>query len=90
MPDDLREGIERAAFQHGRTLTTEINLRLRASLQAAASTSAPAVYGAPPPPQAITTSEPVSCDLSATDRAMLEVFRRMPPEKQLALLSLFR
>lgn len=28
--------------------------------------------------------------LSEIDRAMLGVFRRMPPEKQLALLSLFR
>lgn len=97
MPDDTRLAIERAAFVAGRTVTAEINQRLKASLRA---DTAPDNYPAGP----LTTGIAVVHDsgpgthkdkspadpLSETDRAMLAVFRRLPVDKQLALLSLFK
>lgn len=91
MPDDVRSAIERAAFTHGRTVTAEINLRLRSSLEEEGKRGA--AYPAAQHVQALTTAEHDSANgvvLSATDHAMLDVFHRLPPEKQLALLSLFR
>lgn len=97
MPDDVRAAIERAAFVSGRTLTAEINMRLEASLRAEAETQTQtakplASYTAPNTPTVLHTANdkgPAST-LSGTDQAMLDVFRALPPEKQLALLSLFR
>nr|WP_255594681.1 Arc family DNA-binding protein [Acidovorax sp. sif1233] len=94
MPEDVRVAIERAAFSHGRTVTAEINLRLKASLEkSGGATQSPNVYAgtswAPPVIPSGNEKDPAST-LSGTDQAMLEVFRGLPPEKQLALLSLFR
>ncbi len=95
MPEDVRIAIERAAFVNGRTVTAEINLRLKATIKAetaAQAPSGPASYNAPNTPTVLHTANdkgPAST-LSGTDQAMLEVFRGLPPEKQLALLSLFR
>lgn len=96
MPEDLRLAIERAAFVNGRTVTAEINLRLKATLQAEAA-QAPSErkgnsYAPSNAPTVLHTANdngPAS-DLAGTEKAMLDVFRAMPPEKQLALLSLFR
>lgn len=96
MPEDVRVAIERAAFVNGRTVTAEINLRLKSTLQAE-TTQAPSerkgnAYALPNAPTVLHTANdngPTS-DLTGTDKAMLDVFRAMPPEKQLALLSLFR
>lgn len=101
MPDDVRTGVERAAFTHGRTVTAEINQRLRASLAADAYPHGEKTDIDHFRPKAGAVSEPLDNmvylsatdnqrPLSETDLAMLEVFRRMPPEKQLALLSLFK
>ncbi len=95
---DLKGRLQREAFINGRKLTGEINQRLEASLKAdaapapAAPPSGPASYSAPNTPTVLHTANdkgPAST-LSGTDQAMLEVFRGLPPEKQLALLSLFR
>lgn len=92
MPDDVRQAIERAAEASSRTVTAEINLRLRASLaadEAAQATGNP--YTRPNAPTvALTNDHGPAGALADTDRAMLEIFRKMPVEKQLALLSLFR
>ena len=97
MPDETRVAIERAAFIAGRTVTAEINLRLKASLRGATTLPNYALDNAPTVHSTAhtTVSEPGAQTkgpvdpISETDRAMLGVFRRLPVEKQLALLSLF-
>ena len=88
--------LQRASVINGVTLTAEINLRLRESLK-------PKAYPATDPTPPLTTDgkpSPVQAhyqqpnakgpaNLSETDQAMLDIFRRMPAQKQLALLSLF-
>lgn len=114
MKDDLRLALDRAAFANGRTLTAEINTRLRDSLKLPAPGIAPAPSHPTPLHAAQTNSnnamgntnvtvnstahEPAPYGASAapaqplhgTESAMLAIFRNMPPDKQLALLSLFR
>ena len=106
MEIELKAALQRQATLHGRTLTGEINLRLRESLKDQP-TPAPGIAPAPTkgkalPPSyleahhvtvgTIERSGPgdISLALSPTDHAMLHVFRALPVEKQLALLSLFR
>ena len=95
---DVRAELVRIAFVNGRSLSKEIAVRIEASLKAdaapapAAPPTGPASYSAPNTPTVLHTANdkgPAST-LSGTDQAMLEVFRGLPPEKQLALLSLFR
>ena len=80
MPVDLKGRLQREAFVNGRKLTGEVNVRLEKSLEQ----TKPALV------TVLQTNEkgPASA-LSDTDRAMLEVFRKLPPKRQLALLSLF-
>lgn len=92
---DVRAELVRLAFVNGRSLSKEIAMRLEASLKAEGSSttsSRPSTYSAPNTPTVLHTANdkgPAST-LSGTDQAMLDVFRALPPEKQLALLSLFR
>lgn len=74
MPDKLRYALNREATIHGRTVTSEINMRLQASLHTAQKSDV--------------DSHAQASMLSALDRQMLEAFRAMPAEKQLALLAL--
>ena len=77
MPDELREQVERAAKENGRSLNAEICERLRESLS---------------PRVVHVTGEGVPIAYiqeSPAEAQMLRLFRRMPAEKQLALLSLF-
>jgi hypothetical protein len=93
MPEDVRVAIERAAFVNGRTVTAEINLRLKSTLLAEwGEVPANGNTYAPSPPTVLHTGSgsDTAGALTVTDKAMLEVFRRLPPEKQLALLSLFK
>jgi len=79
MPAEVREMVKREAKLNGRSLNAEIVDRLRANLDPPRrkSGSCPAVL--PRDVSVITDAE----------RAMLAVVRKLPPEKQLALLSLF-
>ena len=90
---DMRAELVRLAYVNGRSLSKEIAVRLETSLKNEGATQPrPATYSAAPAPTVLHTANdngPAST-LSGTDQAMLEVFRRLPPEKQLALLSLFR
>ena len=99
---DLREELVRLAAFNNRSLTKEIADRLKNSLPARGPTmqkflardlndDLPASYTAEHTAAAIAINDkgPASA-LSDTDRAMLQVFRAMPVEKQLALLSLFK
>jgi hypothetical protein len=105
LPADMREALMRYADEHDRSLSNEITIRLRVSLAAHGTTlqgilarEAFPAAGIAPAPQ--TTQHPVPSylpndkspanALTDIDRAMLAVFRAMPPEKQLALLSLFK
>lgn len=95
MPEDVRVGIERAAFVNGRTVTAEINMRLKSTLLVEWGEVPASGKGntyAPSAPTVLHTGgdSNMASDLTVTDKAMLEVFRRLPPEKQLALLSLFK
>lgn len=95
MPEETRVAIERAAFVNGRTVTAEINLRLKATLLAEPktpkTTHTGTSYSVGHVPTVLHTNDNGPAhSLSGIDQAMLDVFRRLPAEKQLALLSLFR
>lgn len=104
LPTDLKSELQREANYQGRKLTQEINIRLRESLNRHAyapslKPPAPGIAPAPqpthpPPPNTLHDENPLFSrmpgHLQGTEAAMLAVFRAMPPEKQLALLSLFR
>jgi hypothetical protein len=93
LPDELRTAVERAAFASGRTVTGEINRRLQQTFDA----EAPALpaggsrYDTTPLVTVLHTNEKSPAGaLSNIDQAILEEFRRLTPEKQLALLSLLK
>lgn len=92
MSHEQKAALQREATIHGRSLTAEINMRIKASFKA----DLPPSYTTPAAATVHTTlHEPraqtkgPADPLTETDRAMLAIFRRMPVEKQLALLSLF-
>lgn len=96
MTSELKAQLQRESVVQGRSLTAEIVSRLRASIKHDSEIRSEMVGG----------SVPYSIDAPATvvhandngpapaltdiDRAMLVIFHNLPPEKQLALLSLFR
>lgn len=98
MTIEQKEQLQQAAHLNGRTLTGEINARLQISLSA----HGPTLQGilareafAKPVEQPTHKVEQERASygngtISDLDRAMLSVFRAMPVEKQLALLSLFK
>lgn len=92
---ELKNKLMREATINGRTLHAEILLRLQQSIQGVQ--HLPATYTEASAATAHTTLHDVGTQtkspadlLTELDRAMLGVFRRMPVEKQLALLSLFK
>lgn len=91
LPTELKAELMRQAARNGRRITAEINWRLKRSLEAATDQPAPNPYTAPNTPTvAFTNDNGPAGAISDTDRAMLEIFRKLPVDKQLALLSLFR
>ncbi len=106
MHPDLRVALMRLAKINGRSLSKEIETRLRESLdREAEETVAGATAGnkkanalqinyAPvghiTPANAETPNLNNRLVLTPSDHAMLEIFRGMPYDKQLALLSLFK
>lgn len=87
LPSGLKTALQREAFANGRTLTAEVNYRLQRSLEESQHASSFTAHIQP-----ASGHEPLEngLQLSATDHAMLDVFHKMPVEKQLALLSLFK
>lgn len=81
MQDDLKDALIREAKFNGRSLNAEIVDRLRKSIE--------------PPIRLVSGNNVEQVQSSYTpeitdiERKLLTVFRRLPPEKQLALLSLF-
>lgn len=96
LPPDVRFALVREATINGRSLSKEISIRLQESLKAktypATVAQPPLTTDGKPPPAAAQFQQPNAkgpANLSETDQAMLDIFRRMPAQKQLALLSLF-
>lgn len=83
MPADLKERIDREARINGRSLNTEIVTRLKGSLDATGKLPKSA-YAAEQ------TQGAYAQELNDVERQLLNIFRRMPVDKQLALLSLFK
>lgn len=81
IPPELKDRLQNIASLNGRSLNSEITHRLNAS------------FGAPEQAE-YKVRDLKNPDylpaLSDADRQILAVFRRLPVEKQLALLSLFK
>lgn len=96
LPADLKAMLMREAAANGRRITAEVNIRLKESLDrtgvqpGAVPGLIPKSYRERPKSTAVHTEEAGAEDLTDMERAVLAVFRRLPPEKQLALLSLFK
>jgi hypothetical protein len=78
---ELRHALAREAAINGRSLHGEIVQRLRNSLAPDAGSAGRHEAG---------ESRPAYAELADGERALLTIFRKMSPEKQLALLSLFK
>lgn len=94
LPARLKAALLKEAAKNGRRITAEINIRLEESFNPGTpSDTTPKVttYAKAGPVKALTTGEPTAdATVSDLDAAMLKLFRNMPVEKQLALLSLFK
>lgn len=87
LPIELKHELQKVAMANRRAVTAEINLRLEESLkQSAAAVGYPTLGRA----TVVHTEEGRPVELTDHQRSMLVVFDRLPPEKQLALLSLFK
>jgi len=80
MPPELKDKVSREAKINGRSLNAEVVDRLKKSLAPIRTESGPKLE-----------QNGSSCtpEITDTERQLLTIFRRLPPEKQLALLSLF-
>lgn len=84
MPSELKELLEREAKINSRSLNAEVIDRLKKSTERQTTTGS-ANYVASP-----SANYDYANALSDSERQFLGIFRRLPVEKQLALLSLFR
>lgn len=91
LPSELKADLMRQAAINGRRITTEINMRLRDSLKPQAPPAGPMLYAVGATPSAGRVEEkPRDLRNSELEEAILAVIRGMPPEKQLAFLTLFK
>lgn len=81
MQDELKEKLTREAKINGRSLNAEIVDRLKKSIEP------PIRLVGDNKVEQVQSSYPP--EITDIERKLLTVFRRLPPEKQLALLSLF-
>jgi Arc-like DNA binding dprotein len=86
LPAELKAQLQREAFSQNRSLTAEVVRRLNESFASHKPVEAP-LHGAH---RAEEPRRDYGSKLSDSEAAMLAVFKKMPPEKQLALLSLFK
>lgn len=101
LPTELKAALTKSAYVHGRRITAEINMRLFDSFKGEPGFEDLLSPGARDSGQA-RTPQPVGMhvvrepgpqyagSLTPAQLAMLDVFDRLPPEKQLALISLFK
>jgi hypothetical protein len=81
MQPELKDALTAAARKNGRSLNAEVVTRLELSFQQ------PIVPGVAQEAAPYAVPSPV---LTQCQEMMLDTFDRLPPEKQLALISLFR
>jgi len=77
MPEDLKQRLEKKKKINGRSLNSEVVARLQASLGKQQHFRAEDAGGG------------YTVSLSDPERQLLAIFKRLSPEKQLALISLF-
>jgi hypothetical protein len=87
MPPELKDRLQNAADLNGRSLNMEIVHRLLASLESA---YPPAANEANAPMAVNAPVREYTVPLTDLEKSLLAVFRRLPVEKQLALISLFK
>lgn len=84
MPEEIKQQLDKESKINGRSLNAEIVSRLQRSLEKQAAkgfkVEAPSGPGYGTTPRQLTDPE----------RQILTIFQSMPPEKQLALISLFK
>lgn len=101
LPTQLKADLQRHATAQGRKLTQEVVIRLTASLAMAAEQGVAPIslnYASRPMATVMHTNDPAhgtqhaSLDhhVTAIDAAMLKMFKAMPHEKQLSLLTLLK
>jgi Arc-like DNA binding domain len=83
LPQEIRDHLQKEANLNGRSVNSEIVQRLQASIDYQFSARSKA-HKAAESGQVEYTAQ------NDTERAFFAMFRRMSPEKQLALLSLFK
>lgn len=80
MPTELKDRLMRTAKSNGRSLNSELIARLWASLK--------------DEPTALGTAEPRApayrADISETEQWLIDLYSRLPVEKQLALIALLK
>lgn len=82
LPLELRDRLQREANLNNRSVNTEILYRIQTSLDQQERILKKQLKAAEPgTPYTIATD---------TERTILAIFRKLPPEKQLALISLFK
>lgn len=87
LPTELRDALLRESVLNGRSLSQEITVRLRESLEHLAAAQGPGAPHAKERPPSYGAKHP---ELTDTQRMLLAVFDALAPDKQLALLSLLR
>lgn len=91
LPNDLKAMLMREANINGRRITAEINMRLKASLQATG--IAPAGVPGVLPRTWVELAQRGKAhenESNETERDLLALFRGLAPDKQLALLALLK
>ncbi len=82
MPAELKQQLEFEAKRNGRSLNSEVVTRLWETLSKA--------HEGGEKHKAREPGTHYAVPLTDTEKALLAVFKKLPPEKQLALLSLFK
>ncbi|MDP2369348.1 hypothetical protein [Rhodoferax sp.] len=90
LPADLKAALQREATLQGRKVTQEVVIRLTESLKAVRPGGVPANYSTGHKATAAVTGESDHTAQSDTERALLKIIKKMPPEQQQALLTLFK
>lgn len=94
MTNDLKQELQRQAAINGRTLTGEINDRLRQTLGMLDATSDKKKPAKPTGEGGLKVGEHVNewggVSHTETERVLLALYKRLSPEKQLAVLSLLK
>jgi plasmid stability protein len=85
IPEQLKAELHREAAIHGRSLTSEVNIRLKASLQQGATDISEQHMV-----RERAASWPAQGALTDAERVLVSQYKRLSPEKQLALLSLLK